>query len=268
MRLLIRAGRQQFNAAALNCFLLGTQTNRSFSLYSSALVATPFTCAGPSPEAVDDASFPTYPTAGHLPELLSSVGTQPLRCVAVAPQGGHTALAVANGTYLHVLSARASGSGSGGSGGDGGAGAAASSGGAVDLDALRAALGSSTEHLGGGLDAGDSHLSFHGVSPVAALEFVPSDVASARPLCLLAIQEDGAVAAWAWASGTAAGGLPRWAPMAEAPFAGGAPIVLPPLPGMRTHGAVAAAALTVTPAAEDDYDAWVGRCRLTLSNPR
>lgn len=160
---------------------------------------------------VNHDSFPNYPMAGNLCELLSSVGTQPLRCAAVSP--GHVALAVANGTYLHVLSARpgsggAGGGESGGVGASGGGGAGhqyntASSSSSSEIENLRAAFGSTLRNLpvhgmglGGSADAGDSHLSFHGASPVAALAFVPGDHAAGRPLCLLAVQDDGAVAAW------------------------------------------------------------------------
>jgi hypothetical protein len=154
---------------------------------------------------VNHDSFPGYPTARNLPELLSSVGTQPLRCAAVSP--GHVALAVANGSYLHVLSAKPGGGGGGGTSagagtppGGGGITSDGASSSSSQIENLRAAFGSTLSNLGGlgGSDGGDSHLSFHGASPVAALAFVPADRASGAPLCLLAVQEDGAVAAWRW----------------------------------------------------------------------
>jgi|AntAceMinimDraft_1070359.scaffolds.fasta_scaffold05156_5 hypothetical protein len=163
---------------------------------------------------VNHDSFPHYPTARNLPELLSSVGTQPVRCAAVWP--GHLAIAVANGTYLHVLSARGAPPCGGGDSGHSGApdgeatlgrsgtrdGSSSSSSECAEeteIENLRRAFGRSLPVHGHGMeeeDSGDSHLSFHGASPVAALAFVPKDFTTGRPLCLLAVQEDGAVAAW------------------------------------------------------------------------
>ncbi len=195
---------------------------------------------------VDGATHPNHTDAAHLAELLASEGTQPLRCVAVAP--GHVALAVANGTYVHALSARDD---------------------APDDDApADPATGAppaatTTTSTTSTTTVPSSHLSFHGASPVAALDFLPADAARNLPPVLLAVQEDGAVAAWCWvpaandeeeAAGKNGGGgggggarrrKMRWAPMAAPAYAGGPPAILPPAPGLADERRVVRVAKAV-----------------------
>jgi len=196
---------------------------------------------------VDGATHPNHADAAHLAELLASEGTQPLRCVAVAP--GHVALAVANGTYVHALSARDD---------------------APDDDApADPATGAppaatTTTSTTSTTTVPSSHLSFHGASPVAALDFLPADAARNLPPVLLAVQEDGAVAAWCWvpaanddeeaAAGKNGGGggggdrrrrKMRWAPMAAPAYAGGPPAILPPAPGLADERRVVRVAKAV-----------------------
>ena len=133
---------------------------------------------------------------------------------------------MANGTYVHALSARDD---------------------APDDDApFDPATGAppaatTTTSTTSTTTVPSSHLSFHGASPVAALDFLPADAARNLPPVLLAVQEDGAVAAWCWvpaandeeeAAGKNGGGggdtavrrrKMRWAPMAAPAYAGGPP---------------------------------------------
>ena len=172
---------------------------------------------------VDDASFPNLAMSGNLPELLSSSGTQPLRCAAVT--AGHVAVAVSNGTYLHVLSARSRGES------DPRRPFGRARHVSREAELTRAAFGASPIRLDD-RDEGDTPLSFHGASPVAALEFVPAnssaDPTTSRALHLLAVQEDGAVAAWRWSPDDerASDG---WIPVVRPAYAGG-PAHRPPTP--------------------------------------
>ena len=211
---------------------------------------------------VDDASFPNLAMSGNLPELLSSSGTQPLRCAAVT--AGHVAVAVSNGTYLHVLSARSRGES------DPRRPFGRARHVSREAELTRAAFGASPIRLDD-RDEGDTHLSFHGASPVAALEFVPAnssaDPTTSRALHLLAVQEDGAVAAWRWSPDERAPA--GWIPVVRPAYAGGPPIVLPPLRLPRDVGHVITAKFAVEKDRKDRTRARVVRvvC-LTAGAPR
>ena len=139
---------------------------------------------------------------------------------------------------------------------------------------LRAAFGSGEfggvvdgagDSLGGDDQArGDSQLSFHGASPVVKLMFLPGDDSRDVPCVLVAVQENGAVAAWCrvMSRGDDDDDV-RWMEMAEPTVPGGPPEIAPPLRGYRkgAHGAVIDAALAVTEAAGRRRRQPLGRMR-------
>ena len=210
---------------------------------------------------LDGESLPTHAESSSLPALLAQPHALPIRCVASTP--GHIAFAVSGGTYVHACSARP---------GDAARAEAAmrraiekneaSHGVARTASSdLRAAFGSGEfggvvdgagDSLGGDDQArGDSQLSFHGASPVVKLMFLPGDDSRDVPCVLVAVQENGAVAAWCrvMSRGDDDDDV-RWMEMAEPTVPGGPPEIAPPLRGYRkgAHGAVIDAALAVTEA--------------------
>ena len=109
-----------------------------------------------------------------------------------------------------------------------------------------------TGDVGGDDRRRDSQLSFHGASPVVKLMFLPRDDSRDVPCVLVAVQENGAVAAWCRASRDDDDDV-GWTEMAEPSVPGGPPEIAPSLRGYRkgAHGAVIDAALAVTEAADD-----------------
>ena len=217
---------------------------------------------------LDGESLPTHAESSSLPALLTQPHARPIRCVASMP--GHIALAVSGGTYVHACSARPGDAKSAEvamrralskkNGPAGGVARTASS-------DLRAAFGSGefggvvdgTGDVGGDDRRRDSQLSFHGASPVAKLMFLPQDDSRNVPCVLVAVQENGAVAAWCRVSRAgddddAVG----WTEMAEPSVPGGPPEIAPSLRGYRkgAHGAVIDAALAVTEAADGGGGLW------------
>ena len=219
---------------------------------------------------LDGESLPTHAESSSLPALLAQPHARPIRCVASTP--GHFAFAVSGGTYVHACSARP---------GDAARAEAAmrralsrkNEAGGVARTAssdLRAAFGSGefggvvdgTGDVGGDDRRRDSQLSFHGASPVVKLMFLPRDDSRDVPCVLVAVQENGAVAAWCRASRDDDDDDVGWTEMAEPSVPGGPPEIAPSLRGYRkgAHGAVIDAALAVTEAADGGGGGLWGGC--------
>lgn len=143
---------------------------------------------------VNDATFPHHGMSGRLDELLRSPGSQPVRCVATAP--GHVVVSVAGGKYLHAFSARTPHPGE-----DAATKPAAPE---HPRDAFVESQTRRPPDLEPELLETSALLSFHGASPVSRVVFVPAGAeefsadTEKTPLILLAVQEDGGVAAWRW----------------------------------------------------------------------
>jgi len=206
----------------------------------------------------------------RLAELLRAPTSGVLQCVATAP--GHIAVAVSGGKYVHTFDARGEGGGHGVSDDfdiadcdDENADDATS----PLITTLRAAFDDKEAkatnttrskrgnkyggHEGDGMseDGEDTHLCYFGQSPVVKLLFVSTGFATddgeSIKNTLLAVTENGAVAAWRWDEGFPGATRPRWVSVAEPLFPGGAPFVAPPLDTnfRGKHGVVTEAAICV-----------------------
>ena len=261
---------------------------------------------------VNDTTFPHHAMSGHLDELLCSPESQPVRCVATAP--GHVVVSVAGGKYLHAFSARTPSRRPSGRSEtpdatstdppDAASETWTRQGRGRDVDAVFERARTSprsrpepdsnpeTEPL---VSERAAHLvGFHGASPAVRVVFVPATRrngagGAATPLALLAVQEDGGVAAWRWvgeawdeagrastpasresrrASDVGSGrAARRWRPCAAAAFAGGPPLVSPPFASafVARHGVVTDAALFTS---DEDGRLRVRLACLTSGAPR
>ena len=208
---------------------------------------------------VNDATFPHHGMSGRLDELLLSPGSQPVRCVATAP--GHVVVSVAGGKYLHAFSARTphpSRRAARAAGEDAATKPAAPE---HPRDAFVESQTRLSPELEPELLETSALLSFHGASPVSRVVFVPAGASAAEnaktPLALLAVQEDGGVAAWRWVEMNANetddendDERARWCACVPPSFAGGPPLIVePPANAIVSHsirGGVVDASLVTT----------------------